>query len=81
MVEVSGANCPSCNGCYIKLEEYYTLYIGPADQYIHFDKFDGHWYIMDLNNTTVLWQDMLMYKSTSSFDGPTMIKGCLKPKP
>ena len=71
VLEVTGANRPSSNGCYTK-DENILAYNGPADMRIIFFPEDGdgpsesHWYIGKLDGGVARF----FYGRTSTFDGP-----------
>ena len=77
MVEVTGANCPSCNGCYKREENYLPFndlaYLGSANL-ITFDHQVGHWIIVHKSESDfereIDFVGQIFYESTSSFDGP-----------
>ena len=67
MVEVTGANRPSFNGCYTE-DENIAAYNGPAGWWIYFNHQDGHWYIA--HKMDDIFEGRIFYGSTSSFDEP-----------
>ena len=69
VVEVTGANRPSFNGCYTK-DENILAYNGPADQWIIFKRQDGMGYWRIGYKDEGEFPGRLIYTKTSSYGGP-----------